>query len=158
VPEPGTTTPADFVAERQIRIQASPETVFSFFTEPDKLLKWMGTEAELDPRPGGIYRHQVRPDSLMIGEFVDLRPPRFLSFTWGWAGPDSPVPPGSSLVEVTLDSDGDGTVLTLRHSGLPSPESVNLHDGGWQHFLERLSITAAGGDPGPDPWAGGGDQ
>ena len=27
-----------------------------------------------------------------------------------------------------------------------------MHATGWNHFLPRLSLTAAGTDPGPDPW------
>lgn len=153
--ETSTAVPQGFVAERQIRIQASPETVFSFFVDEQKILRWMGTECGMDVRPGGPYRLQVTPGSLMVGEFVEVDPPRFVSFTWGWKDEGSPVPPGSSLVEVTLVADGDATTLTLRHSGLPTQNSVTMHDGGWQHFLERLAIAAAGGDPGPDPWAEG---
>ena len=44
----------------EIRIDASPETVFDFFVEPDKMIQWMGRLAELDPWPGGSLpgRHQ----------------------------------------------------------------------------------------------------
>jgi hypothetical protein len=27
-----------------------------------------------------------------------------------------------------------------------------MHATGWNHFLPRLSLAAAGTDPGPDPW------
>jgi uncharacterized protein YndB with AHSA1/START domain len=30
---------------------------------------------------------------------------------------------------------------------------IDPPDTGWAHFLARLTIAAAGGDPGPDPWA-----
>ena len=51
--------------EVEIRIAASPETVFDFFTDPDKMIQWMGRSAELDPRPGGALplRHQRRATS-----------------------------------------------------------------------------------------------
>lgn len=153
VAEASTVVPQEFVAEREVRIEASPETVFSFFVDEQKMLRWMGTEIELDPRPGGAYRHRITPGNVAIGSYVEVDPPRFVSFTWGWEGEGSSVPPGSSLVEVTLELDGDATVLTLRHSGLPTQESATTHDDGWQHFLDRLAIAAAGGDAGPDPWA-----
>ena len=72
-------------------------------------------------------------------------------FTWGWEG-DSAVPPGSSTVEVSLIPDGDGTVVRLRHSGLPTAELRTRHAEGWEHFLARLAEAGAGRDPGPDPW------
>jgi uncharacterized protein YndB with AHSA1/START domain len=86
------------------------------------------------------------------GEFVEVDPPRRVVFTWGWDRSERPVPPGSSTVEVVLEPAGDGTRLTLRHSGLPDEEQVAQHGHGWEHYLERLRVAAAGGDPGRDPW------
>jgi hypothetical protein len=61
--------------------------------------------------------------------------------------------PGSSTVEVLLAADGDGTHVRLIHSGLPSAESATKHGHGWRHYLDRLAVTAVGGDPGPDEFA-----
>ena len=41
---------------REIVIDATPETIWPFLTEADKHVEWIGTVAEIDPRPGGIYR------------------------------------------------------------------------------------------------------
>lgn len=147
----GVTEAVGFVFEREMRIEAPPETVFGFFTEPEKMKQWKGVEAELDPRPGGIYRVSVLPVAVAVGEYVRVEPPTFVSFTWGWEGEGQPVAPGSSLVEVTLRPDGDATILELRHTGLPSEEMAREHEHGWTHYLGRLQIAAAGGDPGPDP-------
>ncbi len=38
----------------EVYIEATPETVFSFFTDPEKVARWKGQEATVDPRPGGI--------------------------------------------------------------------------------------------------------
>ena len=86
------------------------------------------------------------------GRFLDIEPPRRLVFTWGVAGNDA-FPAGSSTVEITLTPDRDATVLELVHSGLPADE-VPKHGTGWTHFLGRLGVLAAGGDPGPDTWTG----
>jgi hypothetical protein len=56
-------------------------------------------------------------------------------------------------VEVSLEQDGDGTVVRLRHLALPE-ESREIHGQGWDLYLGRLTVIAAGGDPGPDPNAG----
>ena len=40
---------------REVRIEAPPDTVFPFFTEPDKMIVWKAVAATLDPRPGGIF-------------------------------------------------------------------------------------------------------
>jgi hypothetical protein len=62
------------------------------------------------------------------------------------------VPPGSSTIEVELTPEGEGTSLRFVHRDLPNTESVESHAHGWDHYLPRLEIVAAGGDPGEDPW------
>jgi uncharacterized protein YndB with AHSA1/START domain len=139
------------VYERTIAIDASPETVWEFFVDPQKLMRWMGIDAELDPRAGGIYHCNVIPGHTAIGEFVEVDAPHRVVFTWGWEG-NANVPPGSSTIEAQLTPEGNGTSLRFVHRDLPSAESVASHSQGWDHYLDRLEIAAAGGDPGADPW------
>jgi len=140
------------VVAREVRIHARPDTIFPFFTDPELMVRWMGTWAEVDPRPGGIYRVDVDGGHVARGEYVEVSAPQRVVFTWGWEDEDSVVPPGSSTIEVTLVPDGDHTIVRLVHSNLPSRDSANGHATGWDHYLERLVIAAAGGDPGADPW------
>ena len=42
--------------EREVRIAARPETVFPYFTDPERMRRWMGRTISLDPRPGGALR------------------------------------------------------------------------------------------------------
>ena len=139
-------------AEIKIRIAASPETVFDFFTDPDKMIQWMGRSAELDPRAGGTLRCDINGRDIARGEYVAVDRPNRIVFTWGWEGEEPTVAPGGSTVEVLLTGDGEGTQLRLIHSGLPSAESAENHSQGWRHYAERLTVVAAGGDPGADPW------
>ena len=139
------------VYERRLSIGASPETVWEFFVDPDKLKRWKGIRAELDPRAGGGYECEVIPGHVARGEFVELDRPRRLVYTWGWDGNED-VPPGSSTIVVELAADGDGTMLTFAHKNLPTAEAVQSHAHGWDHYLPRLELAAAGGDPGDDPW------
>jgi len=139
------------VYERTIAIDASPETVWEFFVDPQKLMRWMGIDAELDPRAGGIYHCNVIPGHTAVGEFVEVDAPHRVVFTWGWEG-NANVPPGSSTIEAQLTPEGNGTSLRFVHRDLPSAESVASHSQGWDHYLDRLEIAAAGGDPGADPW------
>jgi uncharacterized protein YndB with AHSA1/START domain len=139
------------VYERTLTIDASPETVWEFLVDPDKLMRWKGINADLDPRPGGVYRCEVIPGHTARGEFVELDAPHRLVFTWGWDGQEG-VPPGSSTIEIELATDGEGTSLRFVHKDLPSAEAVASHAHGWDHYLPRLEIAAGGGDPGEDPW------
>ena len=38
------------VVRRESHIPAPPAAVFAFLTDPDKILRWMGTEAQIEPR------------------------------------------------------------------------------------------------------------
>jgi uncharacterized protein YndB with AHSA1/START domain len=136
------------------RIEAPPELVYRYFTDPERFIAWLGVGAEVDAVPGGGYRIQMTSDSRIsaCGRYVELDPPRRVVFTWGFEGLDG-LPPGTSTVEVTLTADGDATVLVLRHSGLEGREMCDFHVWGWDIGLDRLVIAGAGGDPGRYPHA-----
>jgi uncharacterized protein YndB with AHSA1/START domain len=133
------------------RIAARPETVFSFFTDREKWLSWMGRNGEFSFTPGGAYRTNVNADHHVVGTFLALDPYHRVVFTWGFEDGAMAVPPGASTVEVTLAPDGAGTLLTLVHRDLP-PEARAPHLEGWAHYVDRLVQRAEGRDPGPDPW------
>jgi uncharacterized protein YndB with AHSA1/START domain len=138
---------ADLV--REIVVDASPATIFEYLTSADKIVEWHGTEAELDPRPGGIYRVLVGGQHQSAGEFVEVVPNEKVVFTFGWEETDHPIPPGSTTLEITLHPEGDKTRVRLVHRGLPA-DAVEDHGHGWARYLERLAIAATGGDAGPD--------
>ncbi|HEY2964805.1 MAG TPA: SRPBCC domain-containing protein [Actinomycetota bacterium] len=145
-----TNAPPDIV--REVVIAAPPDKVFPYFTDPEKMILWKAVEATLDPHPGGVFRIDVTGRDVARGEYIEIDPPRRVVFTFGWEADGSPVPPGSTTVEITLIPDGDGTRVRLVHSGVPD----EIRDGsakGWDHYLPRLAIAAEGGAPGPDPWA-----
>jgi uncharacterized protein YndB with AHSA1/START domain len=133
----------------EIMIDARPGTIFPFLTDPAMHLQWMGTEAELDPRPGGTYRVLVGGEHPGVGEFVEVVPNERVVFTFGWNLPDHPIPAGSTTVTITLLPEGDKTRVQLVHSDLRA-DAHGDHSTGWNHFLGRLAVAATGGDPGPD--------
>lgn len=124
---------------REIRIDARPEIVFEYFVDPDRLVRWMGTRATLDPRPGGIFRVDYGPEHGAVrGEYLRLDRPTRVTFTWGWENPADPIQPGQSTVDITIDAIDGASRLTLRHSGLVGAARAS-HDDGWAHFLPRLA-------------------
>jgi uncharacterized protein YndB with AHSA1/START domain len=124
--------------EVERHIAATPETVFSYLTDPAKLVAWMGTRAELDPRSGGRFRIEVGPGNVAAGEYLEIDAPHRLVFSWGWEG-DEALPPGSTTVEITVAPAGSGSLLRLRHLGLPTAEQRTLHQGGWIMYADRLT-------------------
>ena len=138
------------VLEVSVLIAARPETVFAYFTDPDRYVQWMGGAAMLEPVPGGAYRVGMAGGVQAIGQFVEVDPPRRLVFTWGWTH-DHAVAPGSTRVVVTFEEESGATRVRLRHHDLPDGGQRDHHRAGWDLYLQRLSIRAGGGDPGPDP-------
>jgi uncharacterized protein YndB with AHSA1/START domain len=135
---------------REIMIDATRETIWPFLVDAGKMTAWMGTEAELDPRPGGTFRVLVQGIHPGHGEYVDVVPLEKVAFTFGWAEDGNPIVPGSTTVEISLHPEGSKTLVRLTHRGLPDAAAVEDHSKGWAHYLERLAITATGGDAGPD--------
>jgi len=138
-----------FVFRREVQIAAPPSTVFAFLTDPDKLLRWLGSDATMEPNPGGLYLVDVGGKYRARGRFTEVIPVHRLAYSFGWEGREK-VPPESSLVEIDLLDQAGGTLLRMTHSGLPDAEELASHDKGWTHYLKRLAVAAPGGDPGPD--------
>ena len=137
------------VVRRETHIPAPPAAVFALLTDPEKILRWIGTEAQLDPRPGGLYLVNVTGTRFARGSFREVVPVHRLAYSFGWDGSEE-VPPGSSLIEIDLIERPDGTLLRLTHTGLPNAAQCAEHADGWAHYLGRLAEVAAGRDPGPD--------
>ena len=138
-----------FVLRREVQIAAPPATVFAFLTDPDKIIRWMGTDATVEPKLDGLYLVNVTGKDIAQGRFTEVIPVHRLAYTFGWKTRDN-MPPGSSLIEIDLIEQQNGTLLRMTHSGLPDAETCNDHEKGWTHYLGRLSVAATGGDPGPD--------
>lgn len=139
---------------QEILVDATPETIFELLVAPEAHLRWMGSEVDLDPRPGGDYRVLVAGQFPAVGQFVEVVPNEKVVFTFGWDAPDNPVPPGSSTVQISLHPEDGKTLVRLVHRGLPE-DGVLRHADGWTHYLARLAVAAPGGDPGPDTRPGG---
>jgi uncharacterized protein YndB with AHSA1/START domain len=129
------------VVEQTLRISARPETVWQYWTDPQRMRDWWGT-AELDPRPGGTCRVEMGGGPVMVGEYLELVPHERIVFSFGWEPTEGApsVAPGSTRVEVTLTADAGDTIMTLRHSGLPAAHA-DEHRGGWVHFLGVLDAA-----------------
>ena len=138
-----------FSVRREVQIAAPPATVFAFLTDPEKILRWMGTEAKVEPHLDGLYLVNVSGKDTAEGRFTEVIPVHRLAYSFGWKERDT-MPPGSSLIEIDLLEREGGTLLCMTHSGLPDAAACADHDRGWMHYLARLAVAAAGGDPGPD--------
>ena len=143
------------VVKFETHIPAPRATVFAFLLDPDKLMRWMGTGAEMEPHPGGVYLLKgVAGKRNARGTFKEVVPVHRLAYSFGWEHRDV-VPPGSSLIEIDLEErdGGSGTLLSITHSGLPNEEERASHHKGWSHYIGRLAKVLSGEPVEPDqPW------
>ena len=130
-------------------VAASPEQVWPYLTDGTLWSRWQGSQATVEPRPGGTYRMRMADGSEASGRVVEVVPHRRIIFTWGWTGAPFTLEPGSTTVEITLEPADGGTLIRLVHRGLPEHLRAP-HATGWVHYLARLDLASAGGDPGPD--------
>jgi uncharacterized protein YndB with AHSA1/START domain len=130
-----------------IEIDAPPEKVFRALTEPEALNQWMARDATVDLRVGGTFDLGWQaPDEIEhqgpAMEILELEPNSKLTISWpDWRG-DTSVPTQS--VTWMLEPDGDGTRVTLVHSGFIRAVDVSDFPFGWAHFMGELKRVAEG--------------
>jgi len=128
----------------EIRIDATPETVFALLTDPTHMKTWFAELVEADPRPGGVFRISGPAGVSIEGAYLEVVANRKVVFTWGGV---EGLKPGQSTVEFLLEPDGEGTLVRLRHHGLPGP-TVESHRRGWVYSgLAKLKDAAEGRPP-----------
>ena len=135
-----------FVLQQARVFDAPAERIFGLLTEPTALAKWWGPhgfstpEVQIDLRVGGSYRFTMQPPEgeafHLSGEFLEIRAPYALSFTFRW---DEPVPDDrETVVELSLDSLGERTKVTMTQAEFATNERLELHRGGWADSFEKL--------------------
>lgn len=136
-------------------IQSDVETIFSFWTDPDRLVRWMGRRAEIEASLGGLFIVDLTGDDIVFGRVVLIEPPHRLELAWGWGGEREPsIDPGSSRVALALQEGPSSTTLRLTHRDIPQTH-VEWQAAFWEHHLDRLE-PAATGEPVPPPsWSPG---
>src|SRR5713101_1604318 len=132
------------------RLNAPPEKVYAAWTDPQKIIRWFGRTdarpdsfaAEIDARVGGRYRVSFSTDSEYYevgGVYREVVPNQRLVFSWAWHS----TPERESQVTVSLQPDGDGTLLTLHHEQLFDAAARDGHERGWIGSLEKLANYVA---------------
>src|SRR5215471_9694693 len=134
----------------ELDLPAPVEEVFRHLTDPAAMTRWLGQPPPPEPAVGGAFEVDINGVPVR-GRYLEVDPPRRVVVSWGVAG-STDLPPGTTEVEFTLTPIQTGTHLRLVHRGLP-PSQGSIHGTGWNHFLPRLTLAAAGTDPGPDPWS-----
>ena len=137
----------------EIHIDAPAERVFQALVDPSQVVQWWGqvgiyrcTKFESDLRVGGTWRtigldgngHQFE----VIGEYLELDPPRLLSSTWvaTWTGD------AKTKVRWELEASGSGTLVRVRHSGFAAHPELAQAYRGWPRMLAWLQALLEKGE------------
>ena len=118
----------------QERFATDVDDLWSALTEKDRLARWLG-EFEGTLAVGNTYRYRMFASGAEGEDTItECEPPRRFVTTSS---------DGRESVEVTLTPDGDETVLTVEHRGLPA-NMVAGYGAGTQIHLEDLGAYVAG--------------
>jgi uncharacterized protein YndB with AHSA1/START domain len=142
--------------EREIYVEAPPETVFDVVSSPDHIRDWWSAETDVEPVPGGTgeltWRDEAsgRVDVVPI-TVVDAQPPHRFSFRWTHEAGEVATETNSMLVTFELSPSGTGTVLRLTETGFRErgweiavlEEAYQDHVNGWDFYLPRIAEVAA---------------
>ncbi len=126
------------------RFNAPPAKVFAAWTDPEKVMGWMGpgeikaVKVESDPRKGGRYHWVMRaPDGEVhdvSGVYREVVPNQKLVFTWAWKS----TPERESLVTVDIKPDGAGSMMTLTHEQFFDEDARDRHNQGWTAAMDKM--------------------
>ncbi|MDO9395078.1 MAG: SRPBCC domain-containing protein [Herbiconiux sp.] len=129
-------------------LDATPEAIWSAWTEPDEMADWwhpvgMHTPRDtvaVDLRVGGKYRytmvHDISEEAYPTGgEYREVQPVERLVFTWGFPDGD---PDDTPLVTVTIASLGELSRLTFQLQGVDGMSGDDSYFDGWESALDEL--------------------
>jgi uncharacterized protein YndB with AHSA1/START domain len=119
------------------RFAAPRGRVWSAFTDPAELTRWLGTpEGEL--ALGGVVVLDLKMPEKVTLEVLACEAPRKLRTTWKYGNL------AVSEVELRLEAAGDGTLLELEHFTSPHREDAAGTGSGWEAALFQLDHLIAG--------------
>lgn len=123
-------------------VAGPPAKVFDAWLDPQKSCNpWNhGKTLGLEPKAGSLYCVIVGGVGYIYGRILKLAKGKQVQFTWM-----SPYTHGwETTVTVHFKKHTAGTLMTLRHTGLPNDKDGRLHTEGWNRFLGKLEKHFAG--------------
>jgi uncharacterized protein YndB with AHSA1/START domain len=129
----------------EVEVKADPSEVYRMFTNSSAIREWLADAALATPRPGGRIVLGWNDGYLTAGQFIGLKAPEEVSFTW--RGTEEPE---VTNVKVTLRPTDAGTRVKVRHSGFgdgkKSKATVRAMETAWDRSLENLASVLESGE------------
>jgi uncharacterized protein YndB with AHSA1/START domain len=149
--------------EREVLVEAPIERVWATITEAEQIGAWFGDAgAEVDLRPGGTMTVHWAEHGSVEATIVAVDPPTTFSYCWApFKDPagKQPTAGNSTLVQFTLDAQGDSTLVRVVESGFAALDCSDEQRAanaagnteGWQielghleqHLREATSVGAS---------------
>ncbi|MEP2717608.1 SRPBCC domain-containing protein [Pseudophaeobacter sp.] len=133
------------VLRKTIYLQASPEKVWEFLTDPERLTSWFHRPTNRLTPGAALEMHGADSGDLIIwGEVLQARAPEYLEYSFCI----KPMGGAVSTVKWTLTPVPGGTQLSLEHEGLPQQAEafgmILSLDKGWdKHFASLRTALHA---------------
>ena len=128
------------VIHKEYQLPFPREDVFEAWVSEDAVVAPI-TRIESNPIEGGEYRlYSESPtgNSEMVGEFQEVIENEKLQYTWHWEESNE-----TTLITVTFAEGEDGpdsTEVVIEHANFESEDSAELHDTGWDSYVEGLTL------------------
>ncbi len=132
----------DAQIRKSIYLAASPDTVWAFLTEADKLATWFHP-AKADLVEGAPYALLADDGSeICWGEVLEMAKPQRMK----WTFTVNPLAGVITTVEWEIEAVAGGTRLSLTHTGLDATEAgfslLTALDNGWDEHFGKLRKAA----------------
>ena len=113
-------------------VAATPENVWAFLTEADKIARWFAFDgAEIDLRPGGTLTMTWHEHGTYTAIIETVAPPHTFAYRWARLPGELPGAGNSTLVTFTLQPEGDGVRLIVTESGFRELDLPEAEQAAW---------------------------
>ena len=119
--------------EVQDRFAVTPHVLYRAWLDSAEHGAMTGSGARIDPKPGGIFSAW---DGYISGTTVELVEDQRI--VQSWRTTEFAESDADSRLEITLKSEGEGTVITLRHTEIPDGQGESYKQGWTDYYFNPM--------------------
>jgi uncharacterized protein YndB with AHSA1/START domain len=116
-----------------LQLPVTPKVVYEAWIDSSSHRDFTGGNADIDARNGG---HYTAWDGYISGILLKLEP--YHRIIQSWRTTDFHAMDPSSTVEILLDENENGTLLTLNHTEIPKGLVSSFEDGWKEYYFEPM--------------------
>lgn len=119
--------------EVSARFPVTPDRLYSAWLDSQEHTRFTGDTARVDPMVGGRFSAW---SGYITGETLELDPPRRI--VQSWRNSEFPDGASDSRIELSFEPEGEGTRLTIVHTGIPEGQADQCEDGWIDYYFEPM--------------------